>query len=171
MFAPRQGSAARPPEVSGMNGAPVEMKLECLDRNGDSFSSKLNDRNVSPAGLRGTADKASMSGADSMQPSTRPGSRGGRSYRCAGLAARRAPRGGSSIRSCAVREGSKVRGRWEGETFYTYTEGPRAGKRDVELWVDGVMESSKKFYGKGEEVLVENWDNLNKLENLTRPET
>ena len=71
----------------------------------------------------------------------------------------------------AVREGTKVRGRWEGETFYTYTEGPRAGKRDVELWVDGVMESSKKFYGKGEEVLVENWEDLNKLENLTKPET
>ena len=57
MFAPRQGEAARPPEVSGRNGAPVETHIECLDRNGDSFSSKLNDRNVSPAGLQGTGDK------------------------------------------------------------------------------------------------------------------
>ena len=104
MFAARQGEAARPPDVSGRNGAPVETQIERLDRNGDSFSSKFNDRNVSPAGLRGTADKEHMSGADGMQTSTRPGSRGGRSYGGAGLVARRAPRGGSSIRSCAVRE-------------------------------------------------------------------
>ena len=53
MFAARQGEAARPPDVSGRNGAPVETQIERLDRNGDSFSSKFNDRNVSPAGLRG----------------------------------------------------------------------------------------------------------------------
>ena len=80
MFAARQGEAARPPDVSGRNGAPVETKIERLDRNGDSFSSQFNDRNVSPAGLRGTAGKEHMSGADGMQTSTRPGSRGGRSY-------------------------------------------------------------------------------------------
>ena len=65
----------------------------------------------------------------------------------------------------------KVNGKWDGEVFYTYTEGPRAGKKDVEQWKDGVMDSSKKHYGKGEEVLVENWEDLNKLENLTNPET
>ena len=62
----------------------------------------------------------------------------------------------------------QLNGRWDGEIFYTYTEGPRAGKKDVESWVDGEMKSSKKFYGKGEEVLVENWDDLQKLENLTQ---
>ena len=66
MFAPRQGQAARPPEVSGRNGAPVETQIERLDRNGDSFSSKFNDRNVSQPACEGTADKANMSGADSM---------------------------------------------------------------------------------------------------------
>ena len=104
MFAARQGEAARPPDVSGRNGAPVETQIERLDHNGDSFSSKFNDRNVSPAGLRGTADEEHRRGAVGMQPSTRLGSRGGRSYGGAGLVARRAPRGGSSIRSCAVRE-------------------------------------------------------------------
>ena len=62
----------------------------------------------------------------------------------------------------------QLNGRWDGEIFYTYTEGPRAGKKDVESWVDGEMKSSKKFYGKGEEVLVENWDDLQKLEKLTQ---
>ena len=55
--------------------------------------------------------------------------------------------------------------------YYTYTEGPRAGKKDVEQWADGEMQSSKKYYGKGEEVLVEDWKDLNKLENLTKSET
>ena len=68
----------------------------------------------------------------------------------------------------AVREGVKRDGEWEGEVFYTYTEGPRAGKKDVETWANGKMESSKKYYGKGEEVLVENWDDLNKLETLNQ---
>ena len=47
----------------------------------------------------------------------------------------------------AVREGSKVDGKWEGEVFYTYAEGPRKGKKDKEIWVKGEMKSSKKFYG------------------------
>ena len=68
----------------------------------------------------------------------------------------------------AVREGVKVDGEWEGEVFYTYTEGPRAGKKDVETWAGGKMESSKKYYGKGENVLVENWEDLNRLESLTQ---
>ena len=48
--------------------------------------------------------RRNVTGADCMQPSTRRGTRGGHSYRRAGLAAGRAPLGGSSIRSCAVRE-------------------------------------------------------------------
>jgi hypothetical protein len=28
-----------------------------------------------------------------------------------------------------VREGTKKQGKWEGEAIYTFTEGPRAGKR------------------------------------------
>jgi hypothetical protein len=47
----------------------------------------------------------------------------------------------------AVREGHKVDGKWEGEVFYTYAEGPRKGKKDKETWSNGVMISSKKFYG------------------------
>jgi hypothetical protein len=47
----------------------------------------------------------------------------------------------------AVREGHKVDGKWEGEVFYTYAEGPRKGKKDKETWSKGVMISSKKFYG------------------------
>ena len=37
---------------------------------------------------------------------------------------------------------------WDGQVFYTYTEGPRAGKRDTEFWADGKMQSSQKYYGK-----------------------
>ena len=55
--------------------------------------------------------------------------------------------------------------------FYTYTEGPRAGKKDVEKWEGGEMKSSQKFYGKGEQITVERWDDLNKLEELTKVET
>jgi len=71
----------------------------------------------------------------------------------------------------AVREGNKVNGMWDGQVFYTYTEGPRAGKRDTEFWADGKMQSSQKYYGKGEEVLVENWEDLQKLETLTKADT
>ena len=47
----------------------------------------------------------------------------------------------------AAREGSKVEGKWDGEVFYTYAEGPRKGKKDKETWLRGEMISSKKFYG------------------------
>jgi len=70
----------------------------------------------------------------------------------------------------AVREGNKKAGEWDGEVFYTYTEGPRAGKKDIEKWENGEMKSSQKFYGKGEQITVENWDDLNKLEELTKVE-
>jgi hypothetical protein len=47
----------------------------------------------------------------------------------------------------AIREGSKIEGKWDGEVFYTYAEGPRKGKKDKETWRKGEMISSKKFYG------------------------
>jgi len=71
----------------------------------------------------------------------------------------------------AVREGNKKAGNWDGEVFYTFTEGPRAGKKDVEKWENGEMKTSQKFYGKGEQVTVENWEDLKKLEELTKIET
>ena len=48
----------------------------------------------------------------------------------------------------AVREGQKVNGKWHGEVFYTYAEGPRKGKRDKETWVNGELKSTKKLYDK-----------------------
>ena len=48
----------------------------------------------------------------------------------------------------AVREGQKVNGKWHGEVFYTYAEGPRKGKRDKETWVSGELRSTKKLYDK-----------------------
>ena len=47
--------SSKQPEASGRNGARVEAMLDDTDRDGDSFSSRLNDRNVSPTSLRGTA--------------------------------------------------------------------------------------------------------------------
>ena len=54
----------------------------------------------------------------------------------------------------AIREGQKVDGKWEGEVFYTYAEGPRKGKKDKETWSKGVMISSKKFYGQVSEMYI-----------------
>ena len=62
-----------------------------------------------------------------------------------------------------------MRGNWDGEVYYTYTEGPRAGKKNVEMWKDGEIVKNEKYYGKGEEVLVKDWEDLQKLETLTKP--
>ena len=59
-------------------------------------------------------------------------------------------------------------GEWDGEVFYTYADGPRAGKKDVERWQMGKLISSQKFYGEGQTLNVENWEDLNKLEELTQ---
>jgi len=67
----------------------------------------------------------------------------------------------------AVREGNKVNGKWHGEILYTYAEGPREGKKDIEKWAEGEMVESKKFYGETDQFTVENWDDLNKLTELT----
>ena len=58
--------------------------IDDTDRDGDSFGSKFNDRNVSPAGLRGRAVVAHVSGADGMQPS--PDRTRGEGARTEGLA-------------------------------------------------------------------------------------
>ena len=65
---------------------------------------------------------------------------------------------------------AQVAGQWAGEVFYTFADGPRAGKKDIEIWDGGEIKSSKKYFGKGEEFLVENWEDLKNLETLTRPE-
>ena len=51
--------------------------------------------------------------------------------------------------------------------FYTYSEGPRKGKRDLEKWSNGEMVSSQKYYGHGEGIDVVDWDDLKKLDDLT----
>ena len=51
--------------------------------------------------------------------------------------------------------------------MYTYAEGPREGKKDMEKWAEGEMVESKKFYGETEQFTVENWEDLNKLSELT----
>ena len=61
----------------------------------------------------------------------------------------------------------QVKGKWHGETLYTYTEGPRAGRSDLEQWVEGEMVASRKHYGPG----VEGWEDLGKLDTLTQPHT
>jgi len=67
----------------------------------------------------------------------------------------------------AIREGQKKDGQWHGEVLYTYAEGPRKGKKDLEIWEEGKMTKSQKFYGHGIE--VEDWEDLKKLEDLTKP--
>ena len=61
----------------------------------------------------------------------------------------------------------KVNGKWDGDVFYTYSEGPRKGKRDLEKWSNGEMVSSQKYYGHGEGIDVVDWDDLKKLDDLT----
>lgn len=68
----------------------------------------------------------------------------------------------------ATREGLKVDGKWDGEIFYTYAEGPRKGKKDKEIWSNGELVSSTKFYGQGETIEVNDWEDLKKLEPLTK---
>ena len=46
------------------------------------------------------------------------------------------------------------------------TIGPRKGKRDLETWNNGEMVSSQKYYGEGESITIQNWDDLKKLEVL-----
>ena len=66
----------------------------------------------------------------------------------------------------AKREGHKINGQWEGQVFYEYAEGPRKGKRDIEMWEHGKMVSSQKFYGEGENITINDWEDLKKLEVL-----
>ena len=58
-------------------------------------------------------------------------------------------------------------GKWDGEVFYTYAEGPRKGKRDLEKWSNGDLISSQKYYGQGEALEVADWEDLKKLDDLT----
>jgi len=67
----------------------------------------------------------------------------------------------------AVREGCKLNGLWHGDVFYTYAEGPRKGKKDLETWKDGKMVESKKFYG-DDSAIIKDWEDLKKLEELTK---
>ena len=64
----------------------------------------------------------------------------------------------------AKREGHKVKGKWEGQAYYSFSEGPRKGKRDVETWKEGELVSSKKYYGEGESTQIKDWEDLKKLE-------
>lgn len=66
----------------------------------------------------------------------------------------------------AKREGHKVNGKWHGQVFYLFAEGPRKGKRDVETWEAGEMVASQKFYGEGENVMIQDWEDLKKLQPL-----
>ena len=68
----------------------------------------------------------------------------------------------------ASREGEKRDGRWHGQVFYTYAEGPRKSKKDVEEWKAGELVSSKKYHGDGEEWEVESWDDLRDMEEATK---
>ena len=68
----------------------------------------------------------------------------------------------------AVREGRKKDGQWHGEVLYTYAEGPRKGKKDIETWELGELVKSQKFYGHGEGIEVDDWEDLKKLEDLTK---
>lgn len=70
----------------------------------------------------------------------------------------------------ARREGHKVNGKWEGQVFYQYAEGPRKGKRDVETWKNGELISSQKFYGHGETIQINDWEDLKKLDSISQSE-
>ena len=61
----------------------------------------------------------------------------------------------------------KVKGKWEGQAYYSFSQGPRKGKRDVETWKDGELVSSKKYYGEGEGTQIKDWDDLKKLQTST----
>ena len=63
----------------------------------------------------------------------------------------------------AEREGHKKNGKWHGEVLYTFADGGRKGRKDVEMWQDGEMQSSQKFYGQGEKFQVEDWEDLKKM--------
>ena len=65
----------------------------------------------------------------------------------------------------ARREGHKVKGQWEGQAYYHFSEGPRKGKRDMETWKNGELVSSQKYFGEGESITIQNWEDLKKLEN------
>ena len=66
----------------------------------------------------------------------------------------------------AKREGMKQNGQWEGQVYYQYAEGPRKGKRDLEIWEHGKMVSSKKYFGEGEDITINDWEDLKKLQVL-----
>ena len=48
------------------------------------------------------------------------------------------------------REGEKREGKWHGQVFYTYAEGPRKGKKDVERMLGRKTRGGKKKrFGRG----------------------
>ena len=69
-----------------------------------------------------------------------------------------------------MREGHKQAGLWHGQVLYTYAEGPRTGKQDLETWKDGEMVESKKVYADKDKaaLMIEGWEDLKKLEDLTK---
>ena len=66
----------------------------------------------------------------------------------------------------AKREGHKANGQWHGQLYYEYAEGPRKGKRDLEVWDHGKMVSSQKYYGEGDNITINDWEDLKKLQVL-----
>jgi len=75
----------------------------------------------------------------------------------------------------AMREGLKVDGKWQGEVIYTYGEGPAKGRKDKECWSEGQLGQSRKMYKseRGQEEKhhgweVETWEDLEKMEDLTK---
>ena len=60
----------------------------------------------------------------------------------------------------------QINGQWDGQAFYLYADGPRKGKRDIETWNNGEMVSSKKYFGEGETITIQNWEDLKKLDVL-----
>jgi hypothetical protein len=77
----------------------------------------------------------------------------------------------------AKREGAKLNGHWHGQIFYTYGQGPRQGRQDVEIWEDGKVIKSRRFYGKKEEEQmdekqhgweVQTWEDLDQMADLTK---
>ncbi|XP_071744865.1 uncharacterized protein [Lepeophtheirus salmonis] len=62
----------------------------------------------------------------------------------------------------SFREGVKKNGVWEGKVVYTHgKDTPMPGKRDLEIWGDGKLIKSQKYYG--EEIVVDDWYDLDKL--------
>ena len=65
----------------------------------------------------------------------------------------------------------KLNGKWDGEVYYTFADGPRKGKRDLEKWSNGELVSSKKYYGKDEAFEVVDWEDLEKMQHCCENST